>query len=259
MKRLFLFYLYWYILTLYGDFVHNTFASVKTKKVIGLAALGYLLYDKMKQSSVLKQLQDTVSENADTYNAQFNQLSNDFQNAIAENKGYITEKNTTASVRIELSSIDDKYWCMAGWVTFKNESSEKKLLSGVLVSWSYNGHVCSWQLWENGSYSIPAHSSVTIRLHSVNTKEIFPARNSREIIKNALRSATGTRKSLVASVGNSIPITANVKTLQTIPGYSTPHIFVLEDVSGSCKYASYGVCFRYASKINGSSIKEFQA
>lgn len=246
-------------MTLYVERFSCTFATVKTNILIGIAALAYLAYDKIQQSNKLKTLQDNINENADTYNAQFNQLSDDFQNAIADNKGYIADNNTTASVRIELSSIDDKYWCMAGWVTLTNNSSTKKLLSGLLVQWEYRGNVCDWQLWEQGNYTIPANSSVTVRMHSVNTKVLFPSKNSRETIKNAIRSATGKKKTLPASVGNSIPITANIKTIQTLQGYSTPRIFVMENVSGTCKYASYGVCFSYASKVNGSTIKEFQA
>lgn len=233
------------------------FCNVKAKTVIGVAALAYLVYDKMQQTEALEELKKKIQSNEDSYNAQFNQLANDMESAIADNKGYV-DKDVTATVRIELSSIDDKYWCMAGWVTLKNESPDKKLVSGLNLSWEYKGNVCEWQLWEQGTYTLPANSSVTIRLHSVNTKVLFSNKNSREAIKNAFRSVTGKKKSLVSSVGASLPITANLMVLQTIYGHTKQHIFVFENISGTCKYASYGICFSYASNKNGNSISDFK-
>lgn len=227
---------------------------------ISLAAVAYILYDTIKQSDVLKELQDKIDKTSDRYAAQFNELATDMENAIKDDKGYV-DRDVTADVRIEVSSIDDKYWCMAGWVTFENKSTTKKIVSGVKVQWSYEGQICAWQLWEkDNTYTIPAKSSTTIRLHSVNTKVVFPAKNSREIIKKAFRYAKGTKQSLVGSVGNTLPITADVVVMQTVYGYTTPHLTILlpENVKGTVKYASYGEVFAYASKINGAELTDFE-
>ncbi|MCM1069934.1 MAG: hypothetical protein NC038_07790 [Paludibacter sp.] len=221
------------------------------KTIIGFGALAYFAYNKLSESLSSK-LNAGLKDATDNYNAQFNELSSDLNTAVNNNKGY-ADSDLEISVEIKLSSIVDTLWCMAGWVTITNTSSTSKNISGVLVDWEYNGYRCNWVLWEKHNYTIKANSSVTIRLHSVNTELLFPYKQARKAIREALKQ----KSTYTKSIGCSIPITANVRILQTINGYSTDHLFTMEAVKGKCIYDSYGTCFSYNTNKNGSDLGEF--